>query len=115
MFTYTEVSVRAIVINLNLAAVRVDIQKHFLLQVLALLSTTHAVASLYLSLVFMDTLSVVVLSYGYTLTFVEVWIQLSRWLSHHSRILQQKSLAISQAKWLHTAVVFATPPAFNAG
>ena len=78
MFAYTQVTARAIVINLNLAVVRVDIQKHFLLQVLALLSTTHAAASLYLSLVFMDSLSVVVLSYGYTLTFVEVQMYLYR-------------------------------------
>lgn len=56
---------------------RFDTQKHFVLQALAVISMTQALASLYLSLVFMDTLSTVVLSYGYTLTFVEVRIHLT--------------------------------------
>jgi hypothetical protein len=57
-----------------MTAVQLDVQRHFPLQVLAVISIVDALAGLYLSLLYYDSLSTVIASYALTLNWVEVSI-----------------------------------------
>lgn len=71
-YILTRTLCRANTVILNLTAVQTDVQRHFVLQALVVISMTHALSSLYLSLLYLDTLVQVTMSYAYTLTWTEV-------------------------------------------
>ena len=59
-------------VNFNISEVQHDVQRHLILQVLAVISVVKALAALYLSLLFTDTLSAVTASYAGVLNWVAV-------------------------------------------